>query len=43
LDGLVDAGLIADDREVSVTARVERGKPCLIVTVVPGAEGSSWP
>ena len=40
LDGLVDAGLIADDREVSVTARVERGKPCLIVTVVPGAEGS---
>jgi crossover junction endodeoxyribonuclease RusA len=40
LDGLVDAELLADDREVSVAARVERGKPCLIVTVVPITEGS---
>jgi hypothetical protein len=40
LDGLVDAELLADDREVSVSVRVERGKPCLIVAVVPIAEGS---
>lgn len=33
LDGLVDAGILADDRHVTVTATAERGEPSLIVCV----------
>ena len=41
LDGLIDAGILADDRHVTISARAERGEPSLIVTISP--EGETTP